>query len=186
MIGFSDCTRIRLSADTKIKPFDCGDADLNDFLFNDAKPYLSELYAVTYLYVFGDDTVAFFSVSNDSISFDEKTISKTDWNRFCRKIPYVKRRHDSPAVKIGRLGVSRKYHDAGIGSQLLTYIKIFFIDNNKTGCRFITLDAYNNSATLSFYKKNGFAFLTESDKTDKTRSMYFDLKPFSVYFNSQK
>lgn len=186
MIDFSDCTRVRLAGETIIKPFDCGDADLNDFLFNDAKPYLFELYAVTYLYIFGDDTVAFFSVSNDSISFDEKTISRTDWNRFCRRIPYVKRRHDSPAVKIGRLGVNKQFHNTGIGFQLLTYIKIFFIDNNKTGCRFITLDAYNNPETLSFYKKNGFTFLTESDEADKTRSMYFDLKPFSVFFNFPK
>ena len=179
MISFSDCKQIRLSSETPIKPFDCGEGDLNDFLFNDAKAYLAELFAVTYLFEYGDDTAAFFSVSNDKITYDEETISKTEWNRFCRSIPNIKRQMDNPAVKIGRLGVSGKYQNAGIGSDLLTYIKMLFLDANKTGCRFITLDAYNKSATLSFYRKNGFIFLTENDREEDTRLMYFNLKRFA-------
>jgi GNAT superfamily N-acetyltransferase len=186
VIDLSVCRHVRLSFNTKIKPFDCGDKDLNDYLFNDAITYLTELFAVTYLYEYGDETVAFFSVSNDKISYDEKSITRTDWNRFCRSIPYPKRHHGNPAVKIGRLGINKKFQKLGIGTQLLTYIKMFFLDNNKTGCRFITLDAYNKPQTISFYQKNGFSFLTENDKGDETRLMYFNLKPFAVYFNSQK
>lgn len=33
---------IRLTKDTIIKSFDCGDADLNDFILNDAKAFLSK------------------------------------------------------------------------------------------------------------------------------------------------
>lgn len=40
---------VRLTQDYTIKPFDCGNADLNDFLLNDAKHYASHLLAVTYL-----------------------------------------------------------------------------------------------------------------------------------------
>lgn len=178
MIHFTDCTRIRLSADTEIKSFDCGDADLNEFLFTDAKHYLSHLLAVTYLYECGCDTVAFFSVSNDTISFSEKTLSKTEWNRLRRTYPNQKRLNKLPAVKIGRLGVDKKYQGADIGTQLLDFIKILFIDNNKTGCRYITIDAYNNTKTIHFYVKNGFQFLTENDKTEQTRLMYFDLRKF--------
>jgi len=72
VIKFSDCKHTRLSTGTRIKSFDCGDPDLNDFLFNDSRDYLTELYAVTYLFEYGDDTVAFFSVSNDKITYDEK------------------------------------------------------------------------------------------------------------------
>ena len=35
---------IRLTKDTIIKSFDCGDADLNDFILNDAKAFLSSSY----------------------------------------------------------------------------------------------------------------------------------------------
>jgi ribosomal protein S18 acetylase RimI-like enzyme len=83
-----------------------------------------------------------------------------------------------PAVKIGRLGVHTKYQKSGIGTQLLDTIKFLFIDNNKTGCRYITVDAYNNEKTIPFYRKNGFNFLTESDSGDTTRLMYFDLRWF--------
>jgi GNAT superfamily N-acetyltransferase len=178
VIRFTDCKRIRLSADTEIKPFDCDDADLNEFLFTDAKHYLSQLLAVTYLYEYGAETVAFFSVSNDTISFNERTLSKTEWNRLRRTYPNRKRLNKLPSVKIGRLGVDKKYQGADIGTQLLDYIKILFIDNNKTGCRYITVDAYNNAKTISFYKKNGFSFLTENDKDEQTRLMKFDLKWF--------
>jgi GNAT superfamily N-acetyltransferase len=179
--GLSDCKQVRLSADTKIKTFNCGDDDLNEFLFKDALSYLAELYAVTYLYEYGADTVAFFSVSNDKITYDKESISESEWRRLCKPIPFVKRRRNgNPAVKIGRLGVNTKYQKKGIGTELLSYIKMFFLDNNKTGCRFITLDAYNNSEALSFYEKNEFKFLTEHDKDQTTRSMYFDLKPFAL------
>jgi len=46
----------------------------------------------------------------------------------------------------------------------------------QAGCRFITVDAYQNA--LEFYKKNGFDFLTEKDAQEQTRAMYLDLKAF--------
>ena len=178
MIKFEDCSNIRLCSEYKIKSFDCGDGDLNDFLFLEAQAHWAELFAVTYLFEYGSDTVAFFSVSNDKITYDEKTISKTEWNKFCRSIPNQKRRKGNPAVKIGRLGVCKKFQGNGIGTDLLKYIKYLFINNNKTGCRYITVDAYNNARTTDFYKNNGFIFLTEGDIADDTRLMYFDLKRF--------
>ncbi|MBP3519637.1 MAG: hypothetical protein J6K31_14855 [Parabacteroides sp.] len=39
----------QIEADTEIKPFDCGDTDLNGFLFDDAKNYLDAMLAVSYL-----------------------------------------------------------------------------------------------------------------------------------------
>ncbi len=59
----------------------------------------------------------------------------------------------------------------------MDYIKGFFIKKNKTGCRFITVDAY--MAAIVFYQKNGFDFLTTEDKDDERRQMYFDLYPLS-------
>lgn len=60
----------------------------------------------------------------------------------------------------------------------MDFIKAFFALKNKTGCRFITVDAYNYPATINFYKKNGFDFLTSQDEKEDTRSMYFDLMTF--------
>jgi hypothetical protein len=49
---------------------------------------------------------------------------------------------------------------------------------HKTGCRFITVDAYNNPDTIDFYRRNDFDFLIAGDEQDDTRQMYYDLKPF--------
>ena len=57
----------------------------------------------------------------------------------------------------------------------MDYIKGYFLDNNKTGCRFITVDANNKENTLGFYMRNGFEFLTDNDANEPNRLMYFDL-----------
>jgi GNAT superfamily N-acetyltransferase len=172
--GLKDCKRITLDSDTVLKSFDCGDSDLNDFLSHDSYKYRSDLLAVTYLYEFGNATVAFFSVANDKISHEDTHFSNKEWNEF-RKVFCKKKLRGYPAVKICRLGVHKEYQRKNIGTHILDFIKVFFLDKNKTGCRYITVDAYNKDTTINYYLKNGFKFLTEKDSHEKTRLMYFDL-----------
>jgi GNAT superfamily N-acetyltransferase len=169
---------IRLEPDSELKHFDCGDQDLNDFFFNDTANYSQELLAVTYTFENNSETVAFFSVLNDAIINKDRLTKKTISNKLIREIPNEKRRPRYPAVKVGRLGVNNKYQGQGIGSEVLDFVKSFFTVRNKTGCRFITIDAYNCDNVINFYKRNGFKFLTDQDKSDDTRLMYFDLKTF--------
>lgn len=166
---------IRLNPSTSIKPFNCDNSDLNAFLFDDAKEHLQELLAVTYLLENDRETVAYFSVLNDSIR--EIDTSKSRYKKILGLIPYpLRKRYKShPSVKVGRFAVNKNYQSQGIGSELIDYIKGYFLDNNKTGCRFITVDALNNTRTITFYKNNGFEFLTEKDKSDDERLMFFDL-----------
>lgn len=70
----------------------------------------------------------------------------------------------------------------------MRFIKDWFrAEDNKTGCRFLVVDAYNDHRTLKFYEKNGFKFLHKNEDEEKqyflvkdnvitTRLMYFDLK----------
>lgn len=175
MINWKNINLGRLSEDKQIYPFDCGDSDLNEFLLSDALAYTRNLIAVTYIFEnFKEkETVGFFSVLNDKITAEQT--SNSGWKRFRKSIPERKRFKSYPAVKIGRLGVSLSYQSKGLGSSIIEYIKGLFLDSNKTGCRFITVDAYNNEKTINFYKKNGFIFLTELDQKEETRLMYFDL-----------
>lgn len=48
-MDFDKFTFRQIDADTWIKSFDCGDADLNDFLFSDAINYYKSMMALTYL-----------------------------------------------------------------------------------------------------------------------------------------
>ena len=61
----------------KIKPFDCGDVDLNGFLFDDASYYKEQMIANTFVLEEESETIAYFSLLNDKIS--QTTISKNFW-----------------------------------------------------------------------------------------------------------
>ena len=165
-----------LNEKTEILPFCCKDDELNNFLFEDAKNYFSDLMAVTYLLVDRktQKTVAYFSLLNDKVSYDPE--ERSLWNRINRRISNNKRRKTYPSVKIGRLAVSKDYDNKGIGRAILDFIKHAFTNGNRTGCRFITVDAY--AKATGFYIKNSFDFFTEKDRKDATRLMFFDLKPF--------
>ena len=163
----------RLGANDKLDPcFDCCNDDLNEFFFKDSRLVCGELIAVTYAWIENGKTLAFFSVSNDAIA---RKIDKAAYNRASRHVPRDKRFTTLPAVKIGRLAVDNTCQSNGIGSAVLSFIKGWFVSENKTGCRFIIVDALNNPNTIRFYEKNGFLFLNPKDHEDKTRLMFFDL-----------
>lgn len=169
----------RLTEGHTFLPFDCGDSDLNEFLLVNAIQYQEQLLAVTYYLETEEDTVLFFSLSNDKITSIEN--KKSFWRKIRGLFPHSKHRKDYPAVKIGRLGVNKKYQHTGVnlGSHILDYIKDWMVNDNKTGCRFITVDAYVDA--VPFYQKNGFLFMgaEERERYEKgkgdTVAMYFDL-----------
>lgn len=170
---FASFRLIRLTPDHIIKPFDCGDSDLNEFLLLYSHVFSKELFAVTYIIESDSKTVAFFSVLNDKIS-SENFERKRKFHLTIRDhFPENKRFRSYPAVKIGRLGVDSEFQKSGLGTEILDYIKMLFVNNNRTGCRFLTVDAYKQS--LCFYEGNDFIYLDEKDKNDDTRLMYFDL-----------
>ena len=165
----------KLDESERVESFDCGDEDLNDFILNDAQPYRKEKLAVTYAYIDKDDktkVAAFFCLSNDRISLTDFD-NKTKYNKFSRRFNNRKRLKSYPAAKIGRLGVATSMKGLNIGSMLLDFIKHYFIADNKTECRFITVDAYADA--IPFYLKNGFVPLNDEDIDEPTRLLYFDL-----------
>ncbi len=168
---------IRLDAETQILPFDCNNEQLNGFLFDDAKNHLRELVATTFLLINQTDTVGYWCYQNDKITVGdingnfEKFIERIA-SCFGREIK-EKEYKSFPAVKIGRLGVSDKYKGNGIGSNIIAFTKELFVSNNRTGCRFITVDAFKES--VSFYERNGFKYMSSKDKRSDTRQMYYDL-----------
>ena len=177
--AFDKIYRIKkLKNNDKIESFDCGDADLNDFILNQSLFFSSEKLAVSYALesVENKDVWAFFSLSNDKISIDDFD-NKNQYNRFSRRFNNRKRLKSYPAVKIGRLGVSNTMKGKRIGSAILNYIKSYFVQDNKSGCRFLTVDAYSDA--IPFYEKNGFVPLNDADINEMTRLLYFDLNDVS-------
>ncbi|MDR2145109.1 MAG: GNAT family N-acetyltransferase [Tannerella sp.] len=174
--------KMRLTASYSIKPFDCGTADLNDFLFNDAKTHLKYLSAVTYLYENKDKTIAYYSLQNDLLNINPHTdkdfdreISDTIADNDYSYLLEMKDISMFPAAKIGRFAVDTEFQRSGYGTQILYSIVMSFLANNKTGCQFVTVDALNNVETLRFYEKNGFSYVTLMDYNKPSRQMYKNL-----------
>ena len=68
---------------------------------------------------------------------------------------------------------NEKFHGKGIGSIILNFIKSYFLENNKTGCRFIIVDAYYKA--IPFYQNNDFRHLRKEEEDIITRLLYYDL-----------
>ena len=171
--------RFRPETDT-IKPFDCGNSDLNGFLLetNTKEPNATlsekELMAATYIVEDSNshDILAYFSLLHDKI--DRHIADKIIWNRLSREIPNAKRRSSYPSLKIGKLAVSKSVKSHGLGTQIINFIEWLYLQDRRAGCRFITVDALREAET--FYRKNFFKPLINHESDDETVLMFFDLK----------
>ncbi len=169
------------------KPFHCGDDDLDEFFIQDAFLQSEELLCKNYCFVLDEDPstiVAAFTLSNDSI----KKIPGSRKKKVEKNIPREKLYSSYPAVMIGRLGISSDFQGQHIGSDIISFIKAWFVDPlNKTGCRFLLVDSYNKENNLTFYQRNGFNYLFSTEEQERefrgikperplnSRLMYFDL-----------
>lgn len=189
---FERCLLTRMTEELAQLPFDCGDTDLEEFFHEEAVLYAKARLGKTYVFLDNSTPttkiVAFFTVSNDSVK--TRFIPKSSTNKVQRKIPGQKHLRTYPAVLIGRLGVSRDYQGEKfhIGQQVINYLKSWFTEeDNKTGCRFMVVDAYNKERVLNFYLHNGFRFLYSDEEQERkeqqidgteslvTRHMFLDL-----------
>ena len=62
---------VRLTPDYELTDFDCGDDQLNKFLFEDAKPSLELRVANTFILEDEGRIAAYFCILNDKVSKDE-------------------------------------------------------------------------------------------------------------------
>jgi len=173
------------------KPFSCGETDLDDFFYNAALAYENDLMGKTYCWVLADDVthiVGFVTLANAGI---QTTHLQNNPKRHLHKaIAYNKQGRTYPAVLIGRVAVAKEFQgkEYRIGFQIMNFIKKWFVtDDNKTGCRYVLVDAMNNDHTLKYYERNGFKPLFPRIEDEKefynirqednlrTRMYYFDL-----------
>lgn len=176
------------------KGFTCKDEDITEFFTQDYADYAYQLLGKSYCFVKLDtsEIVCAFTVANSSVKVD--SLPSNLRNKLNRKIPNAKRRPQYPAVLVGQLAVSDLFSGHHVGDELLDFIKSWFIDPlNKTGCRYVIVDAVNHPKVFEYYQRNGFKFLFSSDEEEwtflhnkglepitpiepmKTRLMYFDL-----------
>lgn len=105
--------------------------------------------------------VCAFTLSNDSIRVDMLPNSRE--KKVQRDIPRSKQMRRYPSVLIGRLGINVEFAHRGISSELMEFIKSWFIDaGNKTYCRFLIADTYDKE---KIFPKRSERFLAVSPTT---------------------
>lgn len=172
------------------KPFSCGEDDLDDFFYNDTVAYEKDLMGKTYCWLLADDifrVVGYVTLANAGI---QTTHMQNNPKRHLHKaIAYNKQGRTYPAVLIGRIAVAKEFQgkEYCVGYQIMNFIKKWFVtDDNKTGCRYVLVDAMNSEHTLKYYERNGFKplfpriddekeFYNIHDGELRTRMYYFDL-----------
>jgi hypothetical protein len=159
------------------------ESDIDDFIHNDSSRYYRDKISVTYGFVSQLDKkpVAFATLQNDAISIGPGFVPPKGY--FYPQYP---------AVKIGRLGVRMEMRlKSGVklqiqnnrfGSYFLRYIKHFMSqENNRTGCRYLTVNADKSDRIIKFYERNGFTPLLERPPEEESQIvMYFDLDRVSL------
>lgn len=160
---------------------------------NEYQDYEYQLLGKSYCFISKQEPkiAAAFTVANSSVRVDNMPKSKR--NKLNRKIPFSKQRSQHPAVLVAQLAVFDGFEGLHLGRDVLDMIKAWFLDPlNKTGCRYIVVDAVNNEKVLKFYQDNGFDFIFSSDEEEmqymtktenigdgevfrETRLMVFDL-----------
>lgn len=153
--------------------FDCGRDSVNNFFRNQAQTYQNELFGKTYFYVHPDnpsEVIAGFTVANASIF--TKHLGNSRQKKIGYEVHHEKGLINYPAVLLAQLGVDVKYKGNHIGEQIIKFIaKWFTSGNNKSGCRHLIVDAYNEPELLDYYRRNGLnLFFSTIDQEMKYRN----------------
>lgn len=167
--------------------FSCGEDDkenqLNSFFHSD-KLFRCDKHHLCSVYVVRQKSTSFllaiFTLANDSIGLlsqeDKKDLQEEVCDHVAEDYNEIWNQQTSfPAINIWHLGVSNQFQSLGIGTIIIRIILKIFTKYDASGCQFVTVDSLNNSQTNSFYLKNGFSNLSNSDIKDSTRRMYIQL-----------
>ncbi|AET63592.1 GNAT family N-acetyltransferase [Methanothrix harundinacea] len=150
-----------LNARYNLSLFNSGDAELDDFLKNDALKEQQELLSKTHLCFYKNHVAGFFTITADSIRVKKDRLDESQIVEDSEYPAY-------PCILIARLAIDKRVHKRGIGKFLLLLI-IGFALEGPLGCRYLSVDPKTDA--LEYYKKFGFNFWTSSK-----RRMYLNIR----------
>ncbi|MDN4093559.1 hypothetical protein QYF48_12110 [Brevibacillus agri] len=148
---------VNLTSGYRVQDFECDIKEYELFIKNDALQFQELNIARTYLLInkTNADIVAYMSLVSDSIRLSEQERGYT--------FPATILFSSFPAIKIGKLAVSKPYKEIykGIGSLMIELARGIAEEiNQSVACKFITVDAdvENDPKLPEFYGKNSFVF----------------------------
>jgi predicted GNAT family N-acyltransferase len=144
--------------------FDCGNADLNDYLKTKiAKDVERKANVPVYAVNTKNEVIGFYTLSSGSVQFQN----------FPEKLKNKIAPYPVSIARIGRLAVDTSMKGKGLGKELLFHaVSRVEVVSKSIGIRAIVVDAKNKSAE-SFYQKYGFDYLQNT--APSPRSMFIIL-----------
>ncbi|MFH1065661.1 MAG: hypothetical protein V1734_04120 [Nanoarchaeota archaeon] len=145
-----------------LSSFSSYERDLVDFLVEDALNNQNQRLSLTFLWFYKTELVSYITLLNDRINLEG------DLRDFFMEKGILYK--SLPALKIGRLCVHDLFLRNGLGRLMVVFALqiVGEISKSRAGCRFLTLDAKQNSNMLfspvNFYKKLDFKSLKERKK----------------------
>lgn len=146
--------------------FDCGKTHLNDFLtdkapfFHRARLGLTSVVMHSQAY---NEVLGYFTLNNDAI----KLMASEEFDLGLEDKPGLSH---FPAIKIGRLAVTKNYQGNGIGTDILDLaMDQMLLDSAASAARIAVVDADNEDAVVRFYQRNGFVVSQWAEKQATTQ-----------------
>ena len=134
-----------LSKEMDFSSFDCGNADFNDFIKNEALDDFRNDLSVTYIGLIKGRPVAFVSL-----------VAAAYRTEFLKKnIHGVHKYRQVPAIKIARIATDTPFQRHGCGEALVQYsVAVGFMVKAFIGCKLILTDALPDK--IKWYERQGF------------------------------
>lgn len=169
---------VNLTSGYRIHDFECSIKEYELFIKNDALEYQELNISRTYLLINKEnaDIVSYMSLVSDSIRLSD--------NERGRTFPETILFKSFPAIKIGKLAVSKAYCEIfrGIGSLMIELARGIAEEiNESVACKFITVDAdvENDPELTEFYTKNSFTFNEAYNRGSNSRTISMRLNIFN-------
>lgn len=156
----------------EITDFDCGDADLNEFINStEAATFQKERLGATTLVFHDQELVAYYTLAPSTLTKKEYAGDEhPDVEEFSDILSNI------PSLLIGRFAVAEKHQGRGLGRLLVEWIIAWALEQEEILFRLVILHA--KGGATAFYRRCGF-ILSESslNKNRKQKIMFYVLDP---------
>lgn len=135
-----------------LQAFSCGKPGLDRFLLDSVNLHEDKLGFTTVAFHMDvpGKAVGYFTLSNDGLPLKTSEIEELGLKEAYPLTSF-------PAVKIGRLAISRDLQRQGVGRQLMGLIHGEIVDSRSlSAARLVVVDAENDASVIAFYKALGY------------------------------
>lgn len=150
-----------------LSDFTCGNADLDEFIQDQAREYSHRRLGETWLVCSDGQLLAFYTLAPASVNNEDYTGDESAEMERLEDFPLP-----VPALHLARLGVAEPYQGSGIGSELIDYIIIWA---QKQAIPFWMIEVVSKEDSIDFYKRLNFVTSGREENEENHTTMYYPL-----------